>query len=461
MIARYPPGYLAVSFYFLKLLYNRNMPKNIDDVILPERRRSIRNIPIPEGRRKTDKTVSLDGVKRGTRAPQPEEPREERASAHPHKIETYRHRRSARRNVWAAAGVAGLILVFAILSIFNGATLAYVPKSAALTFDNDVYSAAKTGEDKLLYSVVKLSGEKGMTVPVSGEEQVNRKASGTIVVYNTGSAPQNLVATTRFESPSGKIYRIDKAISVPAKGSTEAVVYADTVGVDYNTALTDFTVPGLKGTPKFETVYARSKTPMAGGFVGMEKVVSEGNLTKAKSELKTALEAELLSKAEAEVPPDFLLSPSLSSVTFEDMPQSNSDSDSATVNLKGNLYGIMFKRTDLAAALAQKKIGIAEGEVIDMVSFDSLALSFAGTPPTDLLPLNEISFKVSGASTVVWRTDEVALKSDLIGRSKNDIPTILKNYPAVASANATLRPFWKTTFPESGDKISIKKLKVE
>jgi hypothetical protein len=437
------------------------MPKNIDDVILPERRRSIRNIPIPEGRRKMDKAVYPDVVKRPTRAKLSVEEESVEIPEPKHEVH-HRRRKGSRRNIWVAAGLASVILAFAALSFFNGATLAYTPKSAQASFNNDEYRATKTGEGKLLYSVVKLSGEKGMSVPASGQQQVSRKATGTIIVYNTGAAAQPLVENTRFESPEGKIYRISKAINVPAKGSVEAQVTADAPGEGYNIALTDFSVPGLKGTAKFETVYARSKTAMAGGFVGMESAVTEENLSAAKSELKNALSQELIAKAQAEVPADFMLSSSLSSITFEDLPQSaSSDNDSATVNLKGSLYGIMFKKSDLASALAEDKLGVSKSEPVDILSLDTLTLAFSGQAPTDILPLNEITFKVSGDATVVWRTDEVALKSDLVGRNKRDIPSILKNYPTIASANATLRPFWKSSFPDDSNKISIKKLKVD
>ncbi|MEK7148266.1 MAG: hypothetical protein AAB758_03125, partial [Patescibacteria group bacterium] len=414
--------------------------------------RSIRNIPIPEGRRKSDKAVFSDGVRRNSRTKAMEE--EEISSMPPRKPE-YRHRRySSRKNVWVASGVAAIILIFAVLSLFNGATLAYVPKSASVTFDNDIFTASKTGEDNLLYSVVKLSGDKNMVVPASGEEEVSRKASGVIVVYNNAaSEPQKLIENTRFESPSGKIYRIAKAITIPGKkgalpGSIEVTVYADEAGDTYNMGLTDFTVPGLKGTPRYSTIYARSKTPIAGGFVGQEKVITSENLDKAKTELKTALGQELISKAQAEVPEDFLLSSSLSSITFEDLPQSASDDKgSATINMRGNLYGIMFKRSDLAKTLAERKLSALSDTPIDLVSFDTLELTFAGTPPSDLLPINEINFKVSGTGTVVWRTDELALKSDLVGRSKRDIPSILKNYQTLARASTTLRAFWKSSLP--------------
>ena len=121
----------------------------------------------------------------------------------------------------------------------------------------------------------------------------------------------------------------------------------------------------------------------------------------------------------------------------------------------------MFKRTDLARALAEKKISVSKEDPVELISFDAITLGFAGTPPADLLPLNELALKVSGSGTLLWRTDEVALKSDLVGRSKSDLPVILKNYPTISSASATLRPFWKSSFPEEGADITIKKLKTE
>ena len=442
------------------------MPKNIDDVILPERRRSIRNIPIPEGRRKSDKPSRVSVKKQ---APPLDE--EEYSPAPPQRLNIPRRQHSSRRRILLAGLAGALILVFAVLSIFNGATLAYTPRSSTLSFDNETHAARKTGETGLLYSIVKLSGDKGVEVTTSGEEEVSRKASGTIIVYNDASTePQRLIENTRFEAPSGKIYRIAVAIVVPGKktvggvsqpGTIEATVLADLAGESYNSGLTDFTVPGLKGTPRYSTVYARSKTPMSGGFVGQEKKVSQADLAKAKSGLQSALSEELLAKAQAEVPTDFILFPSLSSVTFEDLPQTSVSGDKAMANLRGHLYGIMLKRSDLARELSGKKITLSDGEIVDMRDFDGLEIAFAGTAPADLLSVDKIDFKVAGSAVVLWRTDEVALKADLKGKKKSDIPNILKNYPTITSASATVRPFWKSSLPSDPDKITVRELKVQ
>ena len=464
------------------------MPKNIDDVILPERRKSIRNIPIPEGRRKSDtaksKVVSNEvplppperapippvsrpvpsDIIKVTVPPLPPPPQTVSRSSYEKpampNLENYLHKRSAkRRKLLISSVLIVFVLAFGVLTLFSDATLSYVPKSAALAFDNTTYDAYKTGADKLLYSVVKLSGDKGVVVAASGEQQVSRKSSGTIVVYNSATPEQKLVENTRFETPDGKIFRINKAITIPAKGNVEVTVYADVPGDSYNADLTDWTVPGLKGTSRFETIYARSKTKMIGGFVGAEKAVKSEDLTKAQSDLKATLGEELLSKAQAEVPGDFILFPSLSSVSFEELPQSVATGNNTTVNMRGQLYAIMFKKSDLAKNLALEQVSLSENEMVGLDSFDGLQVAFAGQVSNDLLSLSQISFKVSGSGKLLWQTDEVALKSDLAGKGKDEVTVILKNYPAISSATTTLRPFWRSSFPKDVEKISIQELK--
>lgn len=447
------------------------MPKNIEDIIVPERRRSIRNIPIPEGRKKNGKPVSSFAPKDYRLPVTPSDNFDARLEVENKKLPTPSWRN--RKGIWMAIGLATLILIFAILSIFNGATLTYIPKSATLSFNSDIYKAQKTGEGGLLYSVVKLSGNKGIEVSASGEEEVRRKTSGIIVVYNAAtSEAQRLIANTRFETPSGLIYRIKDAIVIPGKktvsgvvqpGTIEVTVYADEVGNKYNIGLSDFTIPGFAGTPRFTTIYARSKTEMSGGFIGMEKVVKDQDKVQAKARLETALRDELISEAKAQVPEDFILISSLSSVTFEDLPQtvSTGKKDNVVVNLRANLLGVMFKRSDLSAHLMLNKIKRASSESVDIVALDSLDFVFAGTAPRDLLSSEEISFSVLGEAIAVWHTDESALKTDLVGRHKRDIASILNNYPTVLSTTVTIRPFWKNSFPSDSARISIKKLPVK
>ncbi len=74
---------------------------------------------------------------------------------------------------------------------------------------------------------------------------------------------------TRFLALDGKIFRLTKGITVPGAkivegkiipSSIEAAVIADQPGEAYNIGpVSRFSIPGLKGTPKYEAFYAESK----------------------------------------------------------------------------------------------------------------------------------------------------------------------------------------------------------
>ncbi len=448
------------------------MPKNIEDIVVPVKKKSIRDIPLPENRRKSSSKSSSVSSKR-TASNSAEESTEDTAESVMPRLRESRPSRSSRNRKKLGKKTLfsmflGLVAVaFVAMAIFSGAVLSYTPKSASLSFAGESFSASKTGQGGLVFSVVKLSGEKGQSVKATGEEMVERKAHGTIIVYNnSGTAAQNLVENTRFETKDGKVYRIAEPITVPGKhtsdgesvpGSLEVEVYADKPGEEYNIGLSDFTLPGLAGSSKFNTVYARSKTAMSGGFVGKAKSVSDDDLAKAKSELETALKSELAEQAKAQVPADFVLFPSLSTISFEDMPQSDASGSAVTVNMKGNFYGVMFKRSDLAAYLASDKVNVAENDLVDIPDLDSLTLSFNGEPPADLLSVDNIDFTVNGEAQLVWKTDEESLKTDLAGIEKSQVSAVLNNYSSIKEADAVVRPFWKSRFPENIEDISIKK----
>lgn len=448
------------------------MPKNIDDVIIKERKRSIRDIPIPEGRHKMSETYvhPLSSEKKSTVihtiedtvAPPPP------PTKVPH---SFSRVSSPNKKFWLALVFGALVVMFSLLSYFDGATLSYLPKSQQLSFVNEAYVAYRTGEQAPLYSITKISLDDSAVVPASGEREVSRKASGNIVVYNNTTASIRLIATTRFETTSGLVYRIEDAIVVPARrtvngvaqpGSLEVTVYADEPGENYNTGLADFVLPGLRDTANFESVYARSKTPMSGGFVGMEKIVSETDLESAKNGLESSLRAKLAEEASASIPSDFVLIPALSSFVFEEMPQTaGTSANNVTVNMRGHLNGVMFKRSDISTSLAMKKMNIESGQSVDLDGLEDLTFSYIGLAPRDPLQATEINFTVTGEARALFRTDEVALKSDLLGRHKSELPSVLNRYSSIEEANVTLKPFWKTSFPEKVEDIQIRKLPVQ
>jgi len=418
------------------------MPRNIDDIVVPINKKSIRSIPIPENR------VSENHVLKP------------RFTSHPNSP------KYSRKFLWIGIGIAAIVLFFAAFSLFSGATVSYTPKSAQLTFNKDTYTAYKSGDKTLLFSVIKLSDDKGVKTPASGEENVSLKASGTIVVYNNaGKNDQKLIKNTRFQSSDGKIFKIPNEIIVPGQktqngalvpGSIETTVVAAEAGAEYNIDLSDFTIPGFKGTPQFTTIYARSKTPMTGGFIGARKKVSDSDLAAANTTLNTTLKNGLMDQAKAQVPADFIIFPNLIYIAYSSLPQTNPTDNGVTVNQHADLYGVMFKKTDLANFLASKKLTDDASGPVDVPDLTNLDLSFVGQTAKDLLKVDQLNFQVTGSATAVFLTDENALKNDLVGKNNSDLDSILKkNYPGILDATSVIRPFWKSVFPSDPEKIRI------
>ena len=359
---------------------------------------------------------------------------------------------------WPSVVVGIIVVGFGGYAVMSGATLTYVSKVSALSFNGDTLVAYKTASGgQLAFNLIKLSGEKSVSVPATGEETVSESASGQVMIYNEQATAQKLVKTTRLETPDGKIFRIREDVTIPAKGSLEVTAFADKPGVDYNIGLSDFTLPGLKGSARFEQVYARSKTAITGGFVGQRKKVTDSDLAQAKSTLTTQLKDDLLNQVKAQIPADYVMFSGLTQINYELLPRQDAAGNSATVAMRGNLNAAIFKQGDLAQYLALEKLGVNNvPSEVEIADFSKITIVFDSQTSTDLLKDATIKIKVSGLATAKFLTDEKSLAADLIGVKKDNLNLVLKQYPSIDTATPVIRPFWKSTFPTDVNKIRIK-----
>ena len=363
-------------------------------------------------------------------------------------------------------GVPLAVLGIALSVFFSGATVFATPRQEAVTVNGTFTAVKESKPGELQYETMTLSKEASLSVPATGEKHVERKASGNIVIYNNyNSESQRLIKNTRFETPEGLIYRVDKSVTVPgrkseggvaAPGSMEITVYADQPGSSYNIGLTDFTIPGLKGDPRYEKFYARSKTPMTGGVSGVVKTVEDAVLKTNVENLRTKLKDELFSEAGGEKPEDFALYDDGIFIEFESLPTKESG-DSVVITEKAILHGVIFKKMALSEQIARSVISDYDGKPV--VANDIEDLKFAiigrdGARPWEA-DAGPIQFSMEGNANIVWLFDKEQLKSDLAGKSKNNLAGVLAGYPGVADARAVLRPFWKRSFPSDPADIKI------
>ncbi len=376
-----------------------------------------------------------------------------------------RPKKKNRTALFAMLAIFVLALAFGIVTFFSSARVVVSPKSQTIPANMTITALKDQASGQFGYQIVSVTASVNREVTATSEQQTSIKAKGNIVVYNTSNAAQKLVATTRFETPGGLIYRAVSAVTVPkatvvggksTPGSATVAVVADAAGEKYNIGLTDFTLPGFKNTAQFKTIYGRSATLMTGGFVGMRKNISTADMTQASADMEAGLRENLTSQITAQLPANFILYPQ--SITYDlaavSQTSSASSSDKATLTRTGTAQAIIFDRSLLSQAILAKAISSSTDARV--VNLDALTFTLKEPEVISKNYTGSVTFGIIGDVRAVWNFDAATLKSDLLGLKKGNLDSLLRaKYPAIDSVSASLFPVWKGSFPGSPDRISI------
>lgn len=359
----------------------------------------------------------------------------------------------------SAAVVVILLGVFLVANALHSATITVTPRAFSATVNSDYIAKKTPSASDLGFTVLTNTQTGSETVRATGVKQVSTRATGVITIFNNySSASQRLIKNTRFATPEGLIFRIDSSVTVPGKkgatpGSIDATVIADEAGTTYNVGLKDFTIPGFKGDPRYTGFYGRSKTAIAGGFVGTQPVISDADRAKAKGNIETKLKDALVKQVTAQVSADDVLFDKAYTIEYKALPDESASAGEATIKETGTINAAVFARRDLGSALARTYVKDYKGESV--VATDADALAFQ---PKDFHPgaADTIAFHVTGAAHLTWLYDALALKKALSGQSRSAVPSVLAKFPQIEKADISIRPFWSSSFPSAVEKIAVK-----
>lgn len=354
--------------------------------------------------------------------------------------------------VIVAAGVAIGILS----TVFHKAYVTVTPNMFEVNVQESVTAAPGTA---LPYQEVSVSDTASKTVPATGTQHAENHASGTITVYNSFStSQQRLITNTRFQTASGLVFRVHAPIVVPGyvmkagvkvPGTVTTTVYADQAGDTYNIPASDFTLPGLKGTKQYQLIFAKSVSPMAGGFIGEQAVVDPTVRSQTVDALKAALDRSLRAKIAAGTPAGSIVFNDTLAVAYADAPDAP-QGDNAVVSVSGTASAPAFDENALASQLASTaNITYAGPLVIKDPQSLSVSVSQSGTGTS-----TPITAAIAGKALLSAVFDETALVQDLAGKNKHDIAEVLPKYPAISTVDVKVYPFWLSTLPGAG-KIEV------
>lgn len=372
----------------------------------------------------------------------------------------------SKNGIWIIAIVSIVILFFALSIFFAGATVKVAPKTYQFELDSDLTAKKEANSDELPFEIISLDGEESTVIEGNAPKNIIKKAKGKIVVYNKFSdKPQKLLINTRLLSSIGQIYKTDTAVIVPGytlknseiiPGSTEVDVTADVEGKEGNVGMTDFTIPGFKGTAKYDKFFARSKTAISGGIQGLVYSISEEDDQKAKDEILATLRSKLIKQAQAQIPKDYILYENASYFISNNEPTNPASEDkNITISQKGTMYAFIFNKQKLSSAIAKLNISQYDGSDIYIPDLSSLEFNMKNTDQIKPEISSSITIHLKGNTKIIWAIDTKILAKELANKKKSEINNVLQNYKNIDKAEVTIRPFWKGTFPEKWDKINV------
>ena len=439
----------------------------------PRIKRSIRDIPIPK---KRSSRAQQDGqVQQKPEAVQEEEYHEPNWGSDNGYDAPSRQSyveggggKNRRWRIWAVAGVALVLAIFAVSVIFENAQVRVTPKTQILTVDTTIEAGRVGSIDSTLvpYDVVEYEVERTREVASADASDVSTRARGTLIVYNNHSEDDfDLVDQTRFESPDGKIYRIQKAISVPGRtsegaetipGTLEIEVVADEVGSEYNLGVVEFTVPGLEGSDAFSEIYAKTKSVIEGGSSEGEIVISQDDRKRAMDELESEIIDALYSRVENEMPNGYVFFDSLSPTHFETFVEQTDNSGKALVRVQGSIKAVLVEENELAQKILDRpSIEGGQDLSVSIPDVSTLAATYMGQGSFDPDIGDIFSFAVTGNAELVWNLDKRALADELKGVSRKAFSEIMERHEEINSVDLVIRPLWKRSFPDDPRDIKV------
>ena len=289
------------------------------------------------------------------------------------------------------------------------------------------------------------------------------KAKGKITILNKYSdSAQTLVATTRFLSKEGKLFRLVREVEVPGMkgtepGSVEAEIIADKPGEEFNIAASTFTIEGFKGTPKYDKFEGVSSQAMAGGGTnsgGTVKSVSSADLEKARQSTLDALEKEFQAQVSAQLGAE---NTAVVDAAQKELAKSESShkegekTDKFTYFVTQKVRLMVFGKNDLEnVATEELSRQLPAGFGLQAVT----GYEFTGSS-TDF-DNKVMKARIKAIGQFAPEIDEAAIRKGISGKNQQNIKDILSNTVGLSKVELQFSPTWLSTFPVSEKKIEIK-----
>ncbi len=361
--------------------------------------------------------------------------------------------------------VLGGSTLWVISAYFSRATVTVHLQKSPWTYEGDFVADAGVARADVSQNTLPgelLSQTKNVTqlFPASGYDDSAQKAQGEITIYNAfNTSPQILVATTRFVTPDGKVFRLKDRVTVPGAAkqggelvpaSVTAIVIADVAGPSYNlTPVELLTIPGFQGTPRYEGFYGSLKKGTAGGGVG-RKIPTEQDIAAAQTRVTQILKESLTGASLNERPAGLTMLEAAEEVKITKLTVARSTDAQGNFSVFGEatLRALVFRENDVKSFLEHQATRGAGDKTLG-----NIALTYVDVKPDFTHKKLTFSLRVEGIIKPAFSEDD--FKGQILGKNAEEIRGLITNLPGLTDVKVLLWPRWAFHVPSNPNRVVV------
>lgn len=349
-----------------------------------------------------------------------------------------------------------LLLVTVLYLSISRATIHVVPKAKAVEVNvpvSVVIDPVSEGEMTGVVVAQTFTKAQTFTLPSEGGTPVEQKAGGTVTLINKTGSAQPLVATTRVLSEEGVLFRIDASTTVPANGQVDVMAHADQPGLSGEIPATQFTIPGLPASLQ-DDIYAVSVDPMVGG-VQYVHVLTEQDLNDAVTSLTDAIILEAKENLASGVDRTVFPGETVMTEVLERKSDTQPGTEAGvfTASLTVRVAAVYYDPTLLTSYLHDRLLAqLPSG--YEMYRTDTNTMQITIESADETKGTATIDVYLGGVATISESAD-VFDKERFVGRSAQEVVTLLSVSDAIEEASVSFTPFWLKRVPTLKDHITI------
>jgi hypothetical protein len=380
------------------------------------------------------------------------------------------HHSRSGKGLWYVAGILILALFFGLSVFFTNAKVTITPTIQSIPLNERFIAHKKSVSKELTFDAMIVEGSVSQEVAGETKQLVEDKAEGSVRIFNNhGSESQALRIDTRLTDDKGRLYKTKEAVTVPGQttvdgkivpGSVEVAIYSDKAGVEFNEeGEITLKLIGFQeaNSPKYETIYAKTTTPLEGGFVGERFTIEQTEKDRIVGELTQKLSTELKDKSLAQVPEQSLFPESLSTMMDTKVSETVAENGTVTLTVSGSLFNVLFNKVEFEKYILETSIVGVEQETAYIANLEDLAISYVDSEAQTVDPeaLENIAFQINDVLEIISHVDKELLAFDLVGQKKKDSQVIIANHPGVEHVQFDVNPFWRSRFPDKDEDIDV------